>query len=491
MNNYEKTLSALDCFLYRYIGKLNQTIYKDILILAKLEPMAEEYEDILERFSYNYLNNLYDLAFNPPDFIKLYGPTKGQHYDNTFRNNMAKLVAPKSSSEYQRAINKIDKIHQELLTDQEIIKLSIAECQIEIRNPLKTKLIITKHKLINNESISTEELLRLDTCFKVSNLPPNIILLYMTALTLRNQKAEQQFYDQTYLDIINILASKYYPINELPFLNSLNTQKVNSLYAGIVCEVNKANDRDELSIIFNHLSFLDADCLLSLYIKLYNSTISDLNELKNTIKIFDQIKNASERQALTDMYKRYIFKLNYFKQNIATLEAKEAEMIANEENQNIDNDLMLTMPSLPERNVIFSSPNPHDPLVKCYFENDLESRFNKENLRKIESLISDFMYGRLTHVHIKTLQDRNHFIELKDDQIRIVLYDAGKNYYLVTGGSLKKATNDMSMYDVLTSRPHNIDLTNPNVLSMYEKNSAYVLERINTYVLENQRHGSR
>lgn len=98
------------------------------------------------------------------------------------------------------------------------------------------------------------------------------------------------------------------------------------------------------------------------------------------------------------------------------------------------------------RNLYYSSNS--DEASKCYFVRDLKD-IREESYDSILELIRQFKLG--DNRSIKLIS--NGFIELKDDQIRIILKPMNYNNYSVMGVFIKKSDNDRKEFKNMFSRP--------------------------------------
>ena len=105
-----------------------------------------------------------------------------------------------------------------------------------------------------------------------------------------------------------------------------------------------------------------------------------------------------------------------------------------------------------ERRLIYSRSN--QDVTHAKILSDMGS-FPYENYEDIEKLIVQFKDGTLSYKKIKPILKGNKsdgHIELKDDNIRIVLRRVKDNIYCVLGVFIKKANNDMNTYRIITNR---------------------------------------
>ena len=104
----------------------------------------------------------------------------------------------------------------------------------------------------------------------------------------------------------------------------------------------------------------------------------------------------------------------------------------------------------------------------------------EEAYTTILDMIDTFKSGN--NKDTKYLSTNSNFIELKNDQIRIVLKPLGNNNYSVQGAFIKKSDNDRMAYTNLFNRPTAI---------IDEDYSRQVEEYYTQYLQENGRKGSR
>lgn len=179
-------------------------------------------------------------------------------------------------------------------------------------------------------------------------------------------------------------------------------------------------------------------------IKLLNEYLDEMLILYTFLLDKEIYSKRSQRiELIKDYYsllERYIIIINYYN-NITeyTLdipeEQEEPEIIKQE-----------------ERKLIYSR-SIHD-ITQAKIISDMGT-FPYENYENIENLIIQFKDGTLGNKKIKTIKKGNKsdgHIELKNDNIRIVLRRVQDNIYCVLGVFIKKANNDSNAYRTITNR---------------------------------------
>ena len=128
-----------------------------------------------------------------------------------------------------------------------------------------------------------------------------------------------------------------------------------------------------------------------------------------------------------------------------------------------------------DNNKVYYSTNSWNP-TKCYFVKDLMD-IREESLATILSLIEEFKAGDRSK--IKIISDA---LEIKYDQIRIILKNIKANNYSLMGVFIKKDNNDRLAYNNILNRPmaEINDLYSEQVEAFYQE-----------YIANNKRNGSR
>lgn len=131
---------------------------------------------------------------------------------------------------------------------------------------------------------------------------------------------------------------------------------------------------------------------------------------------------------------------------------------------------------------LYYSTNSKEDASKCYFIRDLKS-IREDELDTIYELLENFKNGYNNDIKaLKNFNSERNFIELKYDQIRIVLTRIEKNSYSVMGVFIKKADNEFKIYKSLMERPvADIDDSYSEAVDTYYKE----------YIFEHSREGGR
>ena len=184
--------------------------------------------------------------------------------------------------------------------------------------------------------------------------------------------------------------------------------------------------------------------------------------------ILEDIKNDYK-----ELYKKYMFI-----RNILDSQDKDmTEEYGEEDNEDFSEELADVSASTSTLNLYYAS-NSNDP-VKCYFTKDLID-LREEALPQILTLLEDFKNGLTSR--IKYLKNLDGCIELKSDQIRIVLRPIGNKNYVVLGVFIKKEDKDRKSY---------LNIINRKEVILDENYSKEVEKYYQEYIKKNGRASSR
>lgn len=324
---------------------------------------------------------------------------------------------------------------------------------LSIYNAIKYRQTITpdminaiKEKLIE-EKVKDADLIKIMELIKVRN--GNILVNEKNAI----------FSEDLFL-VINMLNSGFeqidVPVNNNKLLehdisNAINVINNNSLtIIDSVLDFSKYNIQEQ-EYIYKRLLVYYQD-------KIYNL----IEVLKNKEYYFDIELLKQIKDEYKQLHNIYMFLRNRL--DSLTIVQDETVLInfSTDEEDNV-------------RNLYYSSNS--EDASKCYFIKDLKEIREEANFTILD-LIRNFKLGDNRDIKIIT----NGFIELKHDQIRIILKPIGKNNYSVMGVFIKKSDNDSKTYKKLFDRP---------IAIKDDEYSKLVEEYYIDYLESNKRKGTR
>lgn len=242
----------------------------------------------------------------------------------------------------------------------------------------------------------------------------------------------------------------------------------------IIAQLNDLIDNDALSIIKDSLNLEDA------YQTMYNK--EEIKYLFTEIlrhcqdRLFDLIQVLKNKEYYYDIESLQMIKTEYkvLNEKIIFLRDKLDSLTLDK-----DEEISLESNSI---NKLYYSSNSKDP-NRCYFMKDIAS-IREESLGRIEELLTMFKNKDDT-LTIKALRNNDKmksFIEIKEDQIRIILKPINNHLYSLMGVFIKKSDNLKEVYKKICSRP---------IAEIDDEFSILVEETFKDYVKENARKGSR
>lgn len=324
---------------------------------------------------------------------------------------------------------------------------------LSIYNAIKYRQIITpdminaiKEKLIE-EKVKDADLIKIMELINVRN-----------GHVLVNE--EKAIFSEDLFLVLNMLNSGFeeidVPVNNNKLLehdisNAINVINNNSLtIIDSVLDFSKYNIQEQ-EYIYKRLLVYYQD-------KIYNL----IEVLKNKEYYFDIELLKQIKDEYKELHNIYMFLRNRL--DSLTIVQDETVLInlSTDEEDNV-------------RNLYYSSNS--EDASKCYFIKDLKEIRGEANFTILD-LIRNFKLG--DNRDIKTIT--NGFIELKHDQIRIILKPIGNNNYSVMGVFIKKSDNDSKTYKKLFDRP---------IAIKDDEYSKLVEEYYIDYLESNKRKGTR
>ena len=267
--------------------------------------------------------------------------------------------------------------------------------------------------------------------------------------------------------VLNMLNSGYEEITIEPIESDKLKKAIQNAINAI--ESNPLTNIETI-LTFNNLTIEGQIYVYQNILKYYQDEIYSLiSVLKDKDFYFD----IPLLQTIKDDYKKLYQKYMFVREKIDTLSSKLTEQ------EQLETSKISELPSdINELTHLYYSTNSIDP-TKCYFVKDIEN-MREESYSTILDLINTFKSG--DNRNTKYLSTNGSFIELKSDQVRIVLKPMGNNNYSVQGAFIKKSDNDRSTYVNIFTRP---------TAKLDNEYTKQVEEYYIKYLEENQRKGSR
>ncbi len=275
--------------------------------------------------------------------------------------------------------------------------------------------------------------------------------------------------------IIDMLNQGY---EEIMPLENKNADKLDS----IVAKLNDVVDSDDLASIKDNFNFkemygnvYDNNDFRYIYTEILRHIQNKIYELINLLKHEEYYFDIETLKIIKTEYKDFYHKYMFIRERIDSLD-KDNEILTK-------GDLIVENPldaaydnSMDTKRNLYYASNSDDP-TKCFLMRDLSS-IREESLEKIWQLLLDFKNGESKN--LKGLDGG--YLEIKDDQIRIILKNIINSNYSVAGVFIKKSNNLHNTYQNMFNRP---------LADINDEYAQAVEEQIAKYVTENGRKGTR
>lgn len=405
----------------------------------------------------------------------------------------------KEISFYERLVNDLENKHlslatQKLLYEKYRLKLTKDNAQIMLETlktdlfviKEKSKIVKEKHKLscfavhalsykqialpflikfINDElrksNVSEFELIKINEKIKIHNA------------NVKHNQNNALLGADLHL-IINMLNQGY---EEIESVKNKNADKLNA----IVEKLNVIIDNDDLASIKDNFNLdemygnvYNNKDFKYIYIEILRHIQSKIYELISMLKQEEYYFDVETLKIIKEEYKDFYNKYMFIRERI---DAVNVEIAIDESIEPDDDEEPLEDVSDVDYYKLYYASNSIDP-TKSYIMRDLDS-LREESLEKIWDLLNKFKHKQ--NLIIRRLGVSN-YIEIKDDQIRIVLKPLKGGNYSVEGVFIKKSNNLREAYNSMFKRP---------IAKINDAYSQLVEEQVIKFVEENSRKGTR
>ena len=472
----DKLIELLNRYITEY-DSLRQTSEKSLTHKALYEELLtildSDYQTIIDNkidisflFTTLYLDDIYLSEFYDSLINIKESKEKRQKLKNLIRN---------LKNDYQITVESLEEANIRLFRSRYLYQSAkkVITC-LECNMPISGKYDIPNVKRILNY-------------FEVAGIISNKEeLLLLNELELHNRKSllhdskekkDAPYVEELYNQIPNILNAGYQEHDKVEVYESRkpSLDKTINEIKGFINHLGK----DELiSALKSHYSYNMQDneynYILTKVLDYYLDSLITFYELLIDKEVYTNLENRIDvikhYYSMLDSYltiRKFYEEINSF--------TVEAEPIDIKENDN--------------KKIIFS----HSPdSTKARLMSDMKD-IPHEYYNQVTDLLSRFKADELQPAEIKKLANNRRLvtlIELRDDQIRIVLKHIKENLYCVMGVAIKKDDNDIHMYNSMANR------LVPNINTEEQLNKELTFaniteEQLEKYVKEKARKGNR
>lgn len=446
--------------------KTMEALYKELINVLNEEDLLDKkmFVPILLDTIYGddiYINEFYTILLVP---------------DKEFR---LKKFIDKITSEYEKVKEERRKIGERIFRNKELVSSSY-----RVRGALKY------HKRITDDKSDIRNVKKIINYYEVSGVISNKEeMLLINEIELHNSRVAAKRYD----DVLYVEGI----YNELPNILNIGFQE----HDQIEIDLERKTTIDKLAKeLRNTIDYIDLDEIVST-IEMYKKYNLDSDEYKYLIlKImdyyFDELitlydllmekeiyTHKKDRVELIKNYyyvlEKYLIVNNYYND---VIKEEDDTFIVEEIDTDID---------LEQKNQLIYARSDIN-VSKSRIISDM-SDVPYEYYNTVYDLIDRFKSGKLSKKEIKTLSSSRKIkghIELKYDQVRIILKHIKDNIYCVLGVFVKKADNDVDSYKSIVSRKIPIIRNDEDMLRQIEL-SEYTEKELEELVTNEARKGTR
>lgn len=461
--------------------------------IKQSKTLSEEYEIIKNRKN-NYdelielLSQNYDEILNNKDLILVF--LNSIYENDDYSNSFKRIISNNNQTELKEFISNIVNDYNGLIEEIEFLELEISEVEELKSSAQRVKTSLKYHKPIidlNNDLENIKKILdQLESNGTISNkeeiLFINELEFYNEMLSsVKDLPEEQRITEDMYNEVPNIVTAGFQEFDVIEV--SLNKKiKLNGYAREIIKSIQDYKEKEIIELLENYKKYnLETNEYNYILLKILDEYTEELLTLYGLLLDKKVYKNKKSMQEVIKDYHlvldKYIIIQNYYN--------CEMEYTPDEENletTNIDYQI--------EKRFIYSHSNTN--IKKARLISDMDD-IPYEYYDRVYDLMTRFKNGTIGTKEFKVLTSHRKFrghLELRYDQVRIVLKHVKDNIYNVLGVFAKKANNDMTMYGRIINRMIP-DVDTNNKLEIQLELAIHTEEELEKLVKEKARKGTR
>lgn len=456
INEYEKT-------------KIKKSSYEELL-----ELLNEDYNKLLinQELIIIFLNSIYDDDLYSEEFRYL-----------ITKNNQ-------NTKEINDLISIIVKDYKNILEELQLLELKIEEEKILETSAKRAKMNIKYHKLLDEKNKDIENVIKILNNLKYSGIITNqeSILLtneinhYNELISVeKGNPTDIEIAKLSYDEIPNIINSGFQEHDIIEVSHKIKN-KLDRYVNEIKLQIDNKKDQEIITIL---KSYQKEDLKDNNYnyviVEILNSYLEELLTLYKLIQDEEIYNDKENRREVVKSYyetlSKYLTILNYYN--------KITEYIPEKSSNN-----NLIEEELEEKILIYSRSEVN--ITKAKIISDM-SDIPYEYYETVYDLINRFKNGTLQPNEITVLKNHKSFsghIELRYDQVRIIIKHIKDNIYNVLGVFAKKDDKDLPVYRIMTNRSTPNTSTEKSLLQQIEL-SKITENELKNLVQEKGRKGTR
>lgn len=385
-----------------------------------------------------YNDNIYEREF----YSLLYKLERGEYNNKNETRSFLSMI----SREYSKVAKETENLKNRINRTSKVVSSARrARLSFKYNSPIEdTRYVMGDLRRIIDYYESSGEISNKEALLCINDLDfynRNVI-----SVSGKSNKKEEEYASRIFNEIPNILNAGYEVIEE-PEVDISRKATLNRMAEEITNTVRCTKKEEILKYLKSYEKYeLDNNEYNYVIINVLNNFNEELISYYQLLLDKETYSKISNRREIIEDYytelSNYLMVRDYYnKYNEVTIE-EENTILTEEEEQELAS----------KKKLIFSTSlaNP----TKAKIIGDM-TNVPYEYYDTVLELINNFINGQSANGEVKYLKNNRKlvgFMELRSDQVRIVLKHIKNNVYNVVGVFVKKANNDMTMYQIMANR---------------------------------------
>ena len=448
-------LVQLEKILDEYIeeSKIRHNKYNNDIVIKDL------YEALLERLKKDNYEEIKDDKIGIALIMSII------YSDDKYLNELYRIlinisVDEESQNEFQRLIDKITIDYNIVCKEIEILKSQISEHQKQVSSANIVKLSLKNKKPLRIDKYDFRHIINIIDYYKQTGkisakeeiLIINEFKLYNRGLLLTNASdKEKKYFEALHDEIPNILNTGFHayidPKDDEIDIDDKSKSKVDSYVNTLFTIIKEDSCTDIIGEIEKYQDYykLDNEEYQYMLVSLLDKFFFELHFYYQSLMDISIYNNSEDRPvAVNNYYKildKYLILFGYYSEFYKNLTLDEIEV------EDVSEDFI----EKGNKELIFS--HSEIDVTKAKVFKDMRN-IPFEYYDRVLRLLTMYKNNTIPYKEIKRIRIKNlaNYIELKDDQVRIVIKHVKDNIYVVLGLFAKKDDNDPTRYDIIVKR---------------------------------------
>lgn len=377
----------------------------------------------------------------------------GLYLDSIYIDEFNGIISSKPSEiNIQKFTLKIIQEYQEFKEELEYLELEVQENEElkesaqRVKSSLKYRKLITQpHKDIPNVKTILEKL------EKEQIITPQDEILYINEIEQHNERItakqdipeEQTYSEDDYNEIPNIITAGFQTYDAIEVSSSIKN-KLDTFATEIIESISECNEEQIISLLLSYKNYnLETNEYNYILLKILEDYTDELLTLYKLLIDKTVYRDKSNRTEIIRGYynvlNKYLIIQKYYESEVAYVPEEN-----DEETQKIDHTT--------KKRFIYCHLNANTS--KSRLISDM-TNIPYEYYDTVRDLLTKFKNGTIGTKEFKALTNHKKYkgyLELRYDQVRIVLKHMKNDIYVILGVFAKKANNDMTMYSRIINR---------------------------------------